>query len=76
MTPTSRLYDALHDYLSQCQSVWRDVRHLQTLCWMMIGIIQSQNVHQERLRGVCCESGNLRSVSSTTVSTVAVESAY
>ena len=45
MAPTSRLYDALRDYLSQCQSVWQDVRHLQTLCWMMIGMIQSQNVH-------------------------------
>jgi len=45
MTPTSRLYDALHDYLSQCQTVWQDVRHLQTLCWMMVGMIQSQNVH-------------------------------
>lgn len=45
MTPTSRLYDALHDYLSQCQSIWQDVRHLQTLCWMMIGMIQTQNVH-------------------------------
>lgn len=45
MAPTSRLYDALRDYLSQCQSAWQDVRHLQTLCWMMIGMIQSQNVH-------------------------------
>ena len=45
MTPTSRLYDALHDFFSQCQSPWQDVRHLQTLCWMMIGIIQSENVH-------------------------------
>jgi len=45
MAPTSRLYHALHDYLSQCQDLWRDVRHLQTLCWMIIGILQSQNVH-------------------------------
>lgn len=45
MTPTSRLYRALQDYLSQCQDIWRDVRHLQTLCWMVIGILQSQNVH-------------------------------
>ncbi len=45
MTPTSRLYDALNDYLSQCQIVWRDARHLQTICWMMIGMIQSQKVH-------------------------------
>ncbi len=45
MAPTSRLYHVLHEYLSQCQNLWCDVRHLQTLCWMMIGILQSQNVH-------------------------------
>lgn len=45
MTPTSRLYDALSRYLSQCEIEWQDARHLQTLCWMMIGMIQSQNVH-------------------------------
>ena len=45
MTPTSRLYHALHDYLSQCPALWRDMRHLQTLCWMIIGILQSQHVH-------------------------------
>ena len=48
MVPTSRLYNALHDYLSQCQEVWQDVRHLQTLCWMMIGLIESQKVHLNR----------------------------
>lgn len=45
MTPTSRLYNALNDFLRQCDIVWLDARHLQTLCWMMIGMIQSQNVH-------------------------------
>lgn len=45
MTPTSRLYDALNEYLRQCEIEWRDMRHLKTLCWMMIGMIQSQNVH-------------------------------
>jgi len=45
MTPTSRLYNALSQYLSQCNIQWQDARHLQTLCWMMIGMIQSQNVH-------------------------------
>jgi predicted P-loop ATPase len=42
MLPTSRLYDALSQYLSQCDIQWQDVRHLQTLCWMMIGMIESQ----------------------------------
>jgi hypothetical protein len=45
MAPTSRLYDALQYYLRQCDIHWRDVRHLKTLCWMMIGMIQSQGVH-------------------------------
>lgn len=45
MTPTSRLYDALHHFLSQCQKQWQDVRHLQTLCWIMIAVIQSEKVH-------------------------------
>ena len=45
MTPTSRLYDALHDFLSQCKYSWQDVRHLKTLCWMMLGMIQSEAVH-------------------------------
>lgn len=45
MSPTSRLYDALSRYLSQCDIQWQDTRHLQTLCWMMIGMIQSQNVY-------------------------------
>ncbi|MBW4490337.1 MAG: hypothetical protein KME12_21365 [Trichocoleus desertorum ATA4-8-CV12] len=45
MAPTSRLYDALHDFLSQCQDRWCDVRHLQTLCWMMVGIIHRQKLH-------------------------------
>lgn len=45
MAPTSRLYDALNAFLRQCAIPWQDVRHVQTLCWMMIGIIHSQNVH-------------------------------
>jgi hypothetical protein len=48
MAPTSRLYDALNDFLRQCDMQWQDARHLKTLCWMMIGIIQSQNVHLNR----------------------------
>ncbi|MBF2073097.1 MAG: hypothetical protein IGS50_06250 [Synechococcales cyanobacterium C42_A2020_086] len=45
MSPTSRLYDALSEFLSQCEIQWRDARHLQPLCWMRVGMIQSQNVH-------------------------------
>lgn len=45
MTVTSRLYDAMNAFLSQCDIQWRDIRHLNTLCWMMVGMIESQNVH-------------------------------
>ena len=45
MAPTSRLYNALNDFLRQCDIKWHDARHLQTLCWMVIGMIQSQKVH-------------------------------
>lgn len=45
MQPTSRLYHALYKFLSQPELSWADNRHLQTLCWMMVGMIQSQNVH-------------------------------
>jgi len=45
MSPTARLYHALTQYLRQCNIQWQDVRHLQTLCWMIVGMIESQNVH-------------------------------
>jgi hypothetical protein len=45
MAPTSRLYHALSQFLSQGEIQWQDARHLQTLCWMMVGMLQSQNVH-------------------------------
>lgn len=45
MAPTSRLYDALQEFLRQRNIPWQDARHVQTLCWMIIGIIQSQKVH-------------------------------
>lgn len=45
MASTSRLYDALHQFVSQFATQWQDARHLQTLCWMMVGMLHSQNVH-------------------------------
>ncbi|HEY9631600.1 MAG TPA: hypothetical protein V6C84_30275 [Coleofasciculaceae cyanobacterium] len=35
----------MNDFLRQSGTLWQDVRHLQTLCWMIIGMIESQNVH-------------------------------
>ncbi len=45
MTSTSHLYDAMNSFLRQCDMQWRDLRHLKTICWMMVGITLSQNVH-------------------------------
>lgn len=53
MSLTSRLYDELSNFLRQGDIQWRDARHLKTLCWMMIGIIQSENVHREWVWGLC-----------------------
>ena len=41
MENTLRLYDTLVLVLSQHRN-WLDVRHLKTLAWMMVGLIQSQ----------------------------------
>ena len=40
MENTPRLYDTLVHVLSQ-QATWLDQRHLKTLAWMMVGMIQS-----------------------------------
>ena len=41
MENTLRLYDTLVQILSQHRD-WLDVRHLKTLAWMMVGLIESQ----------------------------------
>ena len=43
MTPTSRLYDALNDFLRQCDIQWQEVHYLQNPRWTMIDIIQTQD---------------------------------
>jgi hypothetical protein len=45
MSPASRLYHGLHHFLSQSPITWQDARHLQTLCWMMVAILQGETVH-------------------------------
>ncbi|MBD1865601.1 MULTISPECIES: hypothetical protein [Trichocoleus] len=44
MFSASRLY-ALSQFLRQREIRWRDVRYPQTLRWMMIGRLQSQQIH-------------------------------
>ena len=43
MENTPRLYDTLVTVLSQHRN-WLDRRHLQTLAWMMVGLIQSHTI--------------------------------
>jgi signal recognition particle GTPase len=43
MEGTPRLYDTLVQVLSQHQH-WLDRRHLKTLAWMMVGLIQSGKI--------------------------------
>ena len=40
MEGTPRLYDTLVQVLSQHQN-WVDLRHLKTLAWMIVGLIQA-----------------------------------
>jgi len=41
---SNKLYDALFKFANQAGS-WRDVRHLQVLVWMVIGLIQEGTIH-------------------------------
>jgi hypothetical protein len=43
MESTPRRYDTLVDVLHQHQK-WLDLRHLKTLAWMTVGLIQSGNI--------------------------------
>jgi hypothetical protein len=43
MESTPRLYDTLVDVLHQHQK-WLDLRHLKTLAWMTVGLIQCGNI--------------------------------
>ena len=43
MEKTPRLYDTLVAVLSQHRN-WLDLRHLKTLAWMMVGLIQSHTI--------------------------------
>jgi hypothetical protein len=43
MGSTPRLYDILVSVLHQ-QQKWLDLRHLKTLAWMMVGLVQSGNI--------------------------------
>ena len=43
MENTPRLYDTLVAVLSQHRN-WLDLRHLKTLAWMMVGLLQSRTI--------------------------------
>ena len=43
MKNTPNLYDTLIQILGQ-HTHWLDIRHLHTLIWMIVGLIQSRNI--------------------------------
>lgn len=43
MEKTPRLYDTLIETMSQYGN-WLDIRHLKTMVWMMVGLIQSEKI--------------------------------
>lgn len=43
MENTPRLYDTLISILRQCRQ-WLDIRHLKTLTWMVVGLLESEKV--------------------------------
>jgi signal recognition particle GTPase len=43
MEGTPRLYDTLVQVLSQQQN-WVDLRHLKTLTWMVVGLMQAGKI--------------------------------
>lgn len=44
MENAPRLYDAVFSMLGQHHH-WRDVRHLKTLCWMVVGLLLSSKIN-------------------------------
>jgi hypothetical protein len=50
---TSRLYHQLHSLLGQSME-WADQRHLQTLVWMVIGVICSECISLPKWRVYVC----------------------
>jgi len=56
MSPASRFYHVLHHFLSQSPITWQDARPLQTLCWMMVAILQGETVHLSHFGGFMCKA--------------------
>ena len=45
MEPTPLLYDTLFSLFSQNRCAWKDLRHLKTFVWMVVGLISGETVH-------------------------------
>ena len=59
MENTPRLYDTLVEVLRQHRK-WLDVRHLKTLAWMMVGLIQARVINLTGWAPLCWPHGSLR----------------
>jgi len=45
MEHTPHLYDTLFGLFGQLRHVWKDIRHLKTFIWMLVGLICEEKVH-------------------------------
>ena len=54
MEGTPRLYDTLVQVLGQHEN-WVDRRHLKTLAWMMVGLIQSEKISLTAWDTLCAQ---------------------
>ena len=59
MESTPHLYDTLVDILRQHQN-WLDLRHLKTLAWMTVGLMQCWQNQSHGLGPVCAEPSRVR----------------
>lgn len=64
------------EFLRQSDVKWLDVRHVLSLCWMMIGIIHSERVHLSAWGVYTRFPSRLCPVASATVSPLAIESPH
>ena len=73
MENSPRLYSELMALCGQ-PGQWRDVRHLQTLAWMVVGLIQAECVQVDGMGAVRAGAGAVRAEYAAAVSALAGES--
>jgi hypothetical protein len=72
---TSRLYNQLRDLFGQ-SIPFADQRHLQTLIWMVVGVICSECINKREMAGLCPHPCPLCPKSSTPLQSVVTQSPH